>query len=88
LFVVSVVCFQAEVSGAGMITRPEESYRLWCVVLCDLETSSRMRRSWPALGCSAIGKYTDKHLTLDFVVKSLKLRQFWPVVVKIYWYFE
>jgi len=22
-----------------MITRPEESYRLWCVVLCDLETS-------------------------------------------------
>ena len=22
-----------------LITRPEESYRLWCVVLCDLETS-------------------------------------------------
>jgi len=21
-------------------TRPEESYRLWCVVVCDLETSS------------------------------------------------
>jgi hypothetical protein len=27
----------------GLITRPEESYRLWCVVVCDLETS-RMRR--------------------------------------------
>ena len=40
----------------GLITRPEESYRLWCVVVCDLETSSRMRRSWPALGCSTIGK--------------------------------
>ena len=26
-----------------LITRPEESYRLWCVVVCDLETS-RMRR--------------------------------------------
>ena len=30
-------------SGIGlcdeMITRPEESYRLWCVVVCDLETS-------------------------------------------------
>jgi hypothetical protein len=26
-----------------LITHPEESYRLWCVVLCDLETS-RMRR--------------------------------------------
>ena len=30
----------------GLITRPEESYRLWCVVECDLETS-RMRRPWP-----------------------------------------
>jgi len=30
-------------SGRGlcteMITHPEESYRLWCVVVCDLETS-------------------------------------------------
>jgi len=25
------------------------------MVLCDLETSSRIRRPWPALGCSAIG---------------------------------
>jgi len=23
----------------GLITRLEESYRLWCVVVCDLETS-------------------------------------------------
>jgi hypothetical protein len=22
-----------------LISRPEESYRLWCVVVCDLETS-------------------------------------------------
>jgi hypothetical protein len=22
-----------------LITRPEESYRLWCVVVCDLEIS-------------------------------------------------
>jgi hypothetical protein len=28
------------------------SYRLWCVIACDLETS-RMRRPWPALGCCA-----------------------------------
>jgi hypothetical protein len=30
-------------SGRGLcddlITRPEESYRLWCVVVCDLQTS-------------------------------------------------
>jgi hypothetical protein len=31
-----------------LITRREESYRLLCVVVCDLETL-RMRRPWPAL---------------------------------------
>ena len=40
-----------------LITRPEDSYRLWCVVVCDVETS-RMRRPWPALGRSATGKKT------------------------------
>jgi len=39
----------------GLITCPEESYRLWCVVVCDLETS-RMRRPWPELGRSVTGK--------------------------------
>jgi len=34
-----------------LITRPEESYRLWCVVVCDLETSW-MRRPWPTGGLS------------------------------------
>ena len=38
------VCFECCVSsGRGLcdelIPRPEESYRLWCVVVCDLETS-------------------------------------------------
>jgi len=33
----------------GLITRPEESYRLWRVVVCDLE-SSKMRRLKPAMG--------------------------------------
>jgi len=46
-------------SGRGLcdelITRPEESYRLWCVVVCDLETS-RTRKSWPALGRSTRAK--------------------------------
>ena len=38
-----VCCEYCVLSGRGLcdelITRPEESYRLWCVVLCDLETS-------------------------------------------------
>ena len=38
----------------GLINRPEESYRLWCVV-CDLETSWT-RRPCPALGQNATGK--------------------------------
>jgi len=33
----------------GLITRPEESYRLWRVVVCDQETA-RMRRLKPATG--------------------------------------
>ena len=44
------VCCECRVlSGRGLcdelITRPEESYRLWCVVVCDLETS-RMGASY------------------------------------------
>jgi len=33
----------------GLIIRPEESYRLWRVIVCDLETS-KMRRLKPATG--------------------------------------
>jgi hypothetical protein len=45
----SVCCV---LSGRGLcdelITRPEESYRLWCVVMCDLENqTSWMRRQNP-----------------------------------------
>jgi len=54
-----VCCECCVLSGRGLcdelITRPEESYRLWCVVVCDLETSW-MRRPWPALGRSATEK--------------------------------
>jgi len=35
-----VCCECCDLSGGGLcdklLTRPEESYRLWCVVLCDL----------------------------------------------------
>jgi hypothetical protein len=44
-----------------LINRPEESYRLWCVVVCDLKTS-RMRSPWPALGRRAIGIYISQVL--------------------------
>jgi len=45
-------------SGRGLcdelITRPEESYQLSCIIVCDLETS-RLRRPWSTLGHNAIG---------------------------------
>ena len=38
-----ICCESCVLSGRGLcdelITRPEESYRLWCVVVCDLKTS-------------------------------------------------
>jgi hypothetical protein len=54
---VSVVCCQVEVcceccvlSGRGLcdelVNHPDKFYRLWRVVVCDLETSAR-RRLWP-----------------------------------------
>jgi len=40
---ICLFCVCRELSGRGLcdelITRLEESYRLWCVVVCDLETS-------------------------------------------------
>ena len=53
------VCWDCVLSGTGLcdelISRPDESYWLWWVVVCDLETS-RMRRPWPALGRSVTAK--------------------------------
>jgi hypothetical protein len=49
-------CFECcALSGRGLCnelnTHPEESCWLWCIIVCDLETS-RMRRPWPMLGHS------------------------------------
>ena len=42
-----VCCECCVLSGRGLcdelITRPEESYRLWCVVVCDLENLKNER---------------------------------------------
>ena len=54
-----ICCECCVFSGSGLcdelITRPEESYRLWCVVVCDLETWW-MRRPWPTGGCHAANR--------------------------------
>jgi hypothetical protein len=72
------VCCECWVlSGRGLcdelITRPEESYRLWYVVGYDLETSW-MKRPWPALVRSA----TKKNLEWDGLLElCLCLRSLW-----------
>ena len=49
-----VCCECCVLSGIGLcdelITRPEESYRLWCVVACDLETSSKNEEAMARVG--------------------------------------
>ena len=45
----SVVYCQVRGLCVEPIIRPEESYWLWCVVVCDLETTRRWK-PWPALG--------------------------------------
>jgi hypothetical protein len=61
----------------GLITRPEESYRVWCVSECDREPSIT-RRPWPTRDGRAIGKNIVKkskdrnqlcHLGLYFQLK-------------------
>jgi len=63
-----VCCECCVLSGIGLcdelITCPEESYRLWCVVVCDRETSW-MRRPWPTRGLSR-----QKQTLLTFQPKS------------------
>jgi hypothetical protein len=70
----SVCCECSELSGRDLcdelIARPEESYKLWCVVVCDLATS-RMRRPWPSGGSRAKNKQT---LLLDSKVQDKRLR--------------
>jgi hypothetical protein len=54
-----VCCECCVLSGRGLcyelITRPEESYRLWCAVVCDLETL-RMRGAMSHLGPQRLRK--------------------------------
>jgi hypothetical protein len=61
---VTVFCECCVLSGrglcVGLITRSEESYRLWCMVVCDLETSW-MRRPWPT-GCCCAKRKKERNI--------------------------
>ena len=53
----------------GLITRPEESYRLWRIVVCDLETSG-MWRPWPALGRGATRGKGGRNVAFSAEIKN------------------
>jgi hypothetical protein len=63
-----------------LITRPEESYRLWCFVVCGLETLG-IRRPWPTWGRRATGKDNNNKL------KSLKISagEFYFACLAVIW---
>jgi hypothetical protein len=56
----------------GLIARAEESYRVRCVVVCDLETSW-MRRTWPTGGCRARNKQNNTWWSIK-IIKILSVR--------------
>jgi len=66
-----VCCDYWVFTGRGLcdelITRPEESYRPWYVVVCDLETSW-MRRPWPNGGLSRQKQTNKQRLLLTYLL--------------------
>jgi len=71
-------------SGRGLcdelITRPEESYRMWRVVFCDLETSL-MRRPWPTGGGG--GCYTkNKELISELLINYRCCGRIWCILIR------
>ena len=71
-----VCCECCVLSGRGLcdelITRPEESYRMWCVVVCDLEnlkneeamthvgSQRHSKKKKILLRCTLVGTYAQR----------------------------
>jgi hypothetical protein len=91
----SVCCECCVLSGRDLcdelITRPEESYRVCSVIVCELETS--WMRPWPTGGCRTKSKQTKKYPmsnwsgASDVQVRSPCLRDFLQVFIPCCWHF-
>jgi len=66
-----VCCECCVLSGRSLcdelISHPEGSYWLWCIVVCDLETSW-MRRPWPTGGCHTKNKQTNEVSCEEYIL--------------------
>ena len=63
----------------GLITRTEESYRLWCVVVCDLKNKEAIARHWAA---RAIGKNAHKGLIILKLINKCTKRKTVMILVR------
>ena len=82
LSVVSVVCCQVEVCATSWSLVPEKSYRLWYIVVCDLETSGMMR-PLPARGPSR-EKHTKGTIQMPLFLTWKRRGGIAPLVFHIY----
>jgi hypothetical protein len=66
-----VCCEYFVLSGRGLcdelITRPEESYRLWCVVVCGLEKNFKNEKAMTRVGSQRPQKIQE----VNIVIKML-----------------
>jgi hypothetical protein len=75
----SVYCECCVLSGRGLcdelITRPEESYRLWSVVVCDLETTKILVNEEKAKAHQGLSRQEKKNFcwSLLIIVFMIKL---------------
>ena len=69
-----VCCECCVLSARGLcdelITRPEESYRLWCVVVCDLENL----KNEEAMTRVGLQRYSKKKKIIIIINKTIWLR--------------
>jgi hypothetical protein len=50
----------------GLVSRPEESYRVWSVK-CVIVKPRKLKRPWPPRGCRAIGKKVSKSQLMSYL---------------------
>ena len=91
VYLVWVLCVYGRVFCVGLITRPEESYRLWWVSECDREASI-LRRRRPTRGCCDMKNniiitnrtrfYCNIELLCECVI-DLYCRFMWPCIINV-----
>ena len=74
--IMSVVCLSDRGLSDGPIPRPEQSYCLWCVIVCDVKTW-RMWRPWPASGCCA------RQNNVWWCIRKVKLSLYTEIINKM-----